>query len=299
MICVYFDSSVAFKEWRVSKEESGTKLLRFLQQKLGLEYSAKALKRALERNLCLVNDRTEHFGSTLVGVGDQVRFICENVDKFLTTPLIPKILFEDNDFLFIEKPAGISSEDPLLLSALKADGKRPELSLAHRLDKETTGVLAFTQSLRAKEALYQLFKERKVSKSYFAVVDGIPVKMQGRIENYLGKLSIYHGQSLWGSVEKSKGFLAITEWKVIRKGKTHALLNCFPLTGRTHQIRVHLAGIGHSILGDKQYGKNIRSSLRPKRCLLHAAVLAFVHPFTHKLLSIESPLPPDFLDNQK
>lgn len=283
---------MAFKEWQVSKEESGIKLLSFLQQKVG--HSARALKRALESNLCQINGRVEHFGSTLVGTGDLVRLVCESVEKSSSTQIIPTILYEDNDFLLIDKPPGISSEDPHLLAALQAGGKRPNLALAHRLDKDTTGVLAFTQSIRAKDALYSLFKERKVLKSYFAVVDGVPAKMQGCVENYLGKVLSYQGQSLWGSVSRDKGVIAITEWKIIKKGNTFALLNCIPLTGRTHQIRVHLASIGHPILGDKQYGKNIRSSYRPRRCLLHAAVLSFIHPFTQKVLRIESPLPSDF-----
>lgn len=282
-----------FKEWRISKEESGVKLLSFLQKQLG--HSARALKRALESNLCQVNGRVEHFGSTLLGTGDAVRFVCESVQKS-SNWTTPRILFEDDDFLLIDKPYGISSEDPRLLEAFQEGGKRSNLALAHRLDKETTGVLAFTKSSRAKEALYLLFKERKVLKEYFAIVDGVPTKMQGRIENYLGKVSSYQGQSLWGSVSEDKGSLAITEWKVIKKGNTFTLLHCFPLTGRTHQIRVHLASIGHPILGDKQYGKTMRALHRPKRCLLHAAVLSFKHPFTQKNLRVESPLPPDFLD---
>lgn len=282
---------MAFKEWKVSKEESGLKLLSFLQQKVGL--SARALKRALESNLCQVNGRIEHFGSTLVGSGDLVRFSCEAIEKPAARTQL-KILFEDDDFLCIDKPSGISSDDPCLLTALQANRKRPDLALAHRLDKDTTGVLAFTQSSRAKEALYSLFKERKVLKSYFAVVDGVPTKMQGRIENYLGKVFSYQGQSLWGAVNKEKGSLAITEWKIVKKGNVWALVNCFPLTGRTHQIRVHLESIGHPVLGDKQYGKNIRATQMPKRCLLHAAVLSFMHPFTQKTLRVESPLPPDF-----
>lgn len=278
---------MAFNEWKVSKEESGLKLLSFLQQKAGL--SARVLKRALESNLCQVNGRIEHFGSTLVGSGDIIRFFLDTVER---PPAFvpPKILFEDDDFLLIDKPAGISSDDPRLLASLK----RPNLALAHRLDKDTTGVLAFTQSARAKEALYNLFKDRKVLKSYFAVVAGVPAKMQGRIENYLGKVSSYHGQSLWGAVGKEKGSLAITEWKTVKKGNGCALLNCFPLTGRTHQIRVHLESIGHPILGDKQYGKNRGCVHIPKRCLLHAAVLSFTHPFTQKTLRVESPVPPDF-----
>lgn len=284
---------MASKEWQVTKEESGIKLVHFLQRKLGDDYSAKALKRELEANACQINGRMEHFASKLVGTGDLVRFQCRSVKKKKME--VPHILFEDEDFVFIDKPAGISSEDPHLLTVLQNDGKRSTLFLAHRLDKDTTGVLVLAKSLRAKKELFLLFKERKIAKSYFALVDGVPPKNQGRIENHLGPISSYHGQTLWGAVSKEKGSVAITEWELLKRGNVCALLKCFPLTGRTHQIRVHLAAMGHPILGDKQYGKAFRSSLRPGRCLLHAGSLSFVHPFTHHPLSVESPLPPDFL----
>lgn len=296
MICVFFDNSVAFKEWQVSREDSGTKLIHFLQLKLGSTYSSKALKRAIENNACLVNGRAEHFASSLVGYGDQIKFQDELSDqkKAPNKKIFIKILFEDVDFLMIEKPAGISSEDPRLLDKLKSDLGRSHLCLAHRLDKDTTGVLAFTKSARGKESLYNLFKDRKVFKCYFAIVDGVPANSKGIIENYLGKIATYQGQSLWGPVAKEKGVQAITEWKIFKKGKGIALLKCYPQTGRTHQIRVHLAGMGHPILGDKQYGKEVRSSYRPKRCLLHAFSLAFKHPFTNEMINVESPLPVDF-----
>lgn len=300
MICVFCGSSVEFKVWQVSEGESGTKLLQFLQNKLGNDYSLRRLKRALESNLCLVNGRVEHFGSMLVGRGDRVEFSADvEISKTCGTKFqSPAALFEDQDFLAIDKPPGISSEDPALIASLEQPGKRPSLALAHRLDKETSGVLVLTKSIRGKEALYRLFKERKVHKSYLAVVDGVPKKSSGRIENYLGKISSYQGQSLWGSVAKDKGVIAITEWRLVQKGALCALVNCFPLTGRTHQIRIHLAGIGHPILGDKQYGKHLVSSYRPNRCLLHAAAIAFEHPFTGQKLCIESTLPDDFKEYQ-
>lgn len=281
------------KQWRVSKEESGVKLLRFLQQKTG--YSVRVLKKALECNLCHINGRPEHFGSFLLGNGDSVKFFFDSIESFSSnkSSLNIKILFEDDDFLFIEKPPGISSEDPRLQEILKADGKRTGLALAHRLDKETTGVLAFTLTPRAQKALYTLFKERKVSKTYFALVDGVPKRKQGRIENFLGRLASYQGQSLWGAVPKEKGSIAITEWKVAKEGNSRSLIACFPLTGRTHQIRVHLASIGHPILGDSLYNRTL-SAAPVSRCLLHAAVLSFIHPFTNDDLRVESPLPPDF-----
>ncbi|MBA3239573.1 MAG: RluA family pseudouridine synthase [Parachlamydiaceae bacterium] len=284
------------KSWRVEKEESGTKLLNFLQNKLGKEISLRKLKQALEQNLCHVNRRVEHFASTVVGWGDEVEFALDKmVFKTSRKSLIPPaILYEDEDFLLIDKPSGISSEDKALLEILKSMGTRPELALAHRLDKETSGVLAFTKTACAKEALYKLFKERKVSKRYNAIVAGIPGKMYGRIDNFLGKIADYEGQNLWGAVEPEKGMRAVTDWKCINRGKNSTFIACSPLTGRTHQIRVHLASIGHPILGDMLYNKLKNPPYLPSRCLLHAAEMGFEHPFTGNQLVTISALPADF-----
>lgn len=287
---VFFGSSMGSegppKSWQISKEESGTKLLQFLQNKLGKEFSLRKLKQALEQNLCLVNGRVEHFATTVVGWGDKVEFA---LDKMVLKAsfVSPSILFEDNDFLFLDKPSGISSEDKTLI-------KSGNITLAHRLDKETSGVLAFTKTERAKEALYNLFKERKVSKRYFAIVAGIPGKSAGRIDNFLGKIADYEGQNLWGIVPK--GLRAVTDWKCLSRSKNASLLVCIPLTGRTHQIRVHLASIGHPILGDKLYNKLKNAPYIPKRCLLHAAELGFVNPFTGKHLVIASTPPTEFME---
>jgi RluA family pseudouridine synthase len=284
------------KSWRVEKDESGTKLLNFLQNKLGKEFSLRKLKQALEGNLCHVNRRVEHFASTVVGWGDEVEFAIDKmVSKTLRKKTIsPAILYEDEDFLLIDKPSGISSEDKTLLEILKSVGSRPNLALAHRLDKETSGVLAFTKTARAKVALYKLFKERKVSKRYYAIVAGISGKMSGRIDNFLGKIADYEGQNLWGAVEQDKGMRAVTDWKCLSRGTNSTFMVCSPLTGRTHQIRVHLASIGHPILGDMLYNKLKNAPYLPSRCLLHAAEIGFTNPFTAKELVTISALPADF-----
>lgn len=103
-------------------------------------------------------------------------------------------------------------------------------------------------------------------------------------------------QSIWGSVSQEKGVAAATSWHVLKKGKQASLLQCFPETGRTHQIRVHLSGMGHPILGDHQYGKKFTCSYQAPRCLLHANKIGFIHPFLHKEIAIGAPMPEDFKD---
>ncbi|MBA3602351.1 MAG: RluA family pseudouridine synthase [Parachlamydiaceae bacterium] len=293
---------VSANQWQVTKEESGMRLLQFLRSKLDVKCSLRLLKQSLEKNLCRINGRVERFASTLVGRGDMVEFIVDQQpvhqnnksSSGTQNKTVPPILFEDSDFLFIDKPIHVSSEDEGLLALLKVDRGLKFLALAHRLDKETSGVLIFAKSEQAREAIIRLFKERKVSKSYLAIVQGIPKESQGRIANFLGKISTYSGQSIWGEVPKEKGVLAITEWKFIKKGKGSALLACFPHTGRTHQIRVHMAGMGFPILGDSLYNKTKLFAYQPKRCLLHASKIEFIHPINGIRVSVESSLPTDF-----
>jgi 23S rRNA pseudouridine955/2504/2580 synthase/23S rRNA pseudouridine1911/1915/1917 synthase len=162
------------------------------------------------------------------------------------------------------------------------------------LDKDTTGALILAKQDAIFDAMVQQFKTKEVQKAYLALVDGVPQKESGTIENYLGKLKTWQGQSLWGAVDPQQGLHALTHWKRLRKGPQCALVECIPVTGRTHQLRVHLAGMGHPILGDKQYGGGFRCPYPAQRTLLHAARLSFKHPVTQAPLMVEAPLPADF-----
>ena len=117
---------------------------------------------------------------------------------------------------------------------------------------------------------------------------------KGKVENYLGKKQAYAGQTIWGAVSPSRGLYACTEWERLKKGDISSLVACHPTTGRTHQIRVHMAEMGHPILGDYQYGKRFLCPYRPPRILLHAEEFSFYHPSTGKSLCLTAPLPDDF-----
>lgn len=269
--------------WIVAPVESGQKLSIFLKSKLGSGYSARRIKQAVEHNACRVNGRVERFVSFTVGKGDRVAF--EDVAPAHIEQM--KVLFQDEYLLACDKPAGISSEDKALMP-------QPGLELLHRLDKDTTGVLLWAKQPEAAKSMFDLFKKRQIKKTYWAVVDGLPKTGKGRVKNQLGKLHQYHGQSLWGPVEN--GEEAITDWHVEKRLKQASLLVCHPLTGRTHQIRVHLSGLGHPILGDKQYGKRFQCAFSPSRCLLHAYEVEFIHPFTQSKVQIIAPPPADFVE---
>ena len=283
--------------WEVSTKESGMKLLAFLKEKLNQQYSARQLKRAIESNYCQINGKTERFATTVVGVGDQILFHLEGIVQLPERELkfeAERLLYEDSDLLIYDKPAGISSESEELLRIIQSHYSKGQL--LHRLDRDTTGILMFTKNRQMHEAMVSLFRQQKVFKTYLALVDGIPAKRSGVIDNYLGKKHAYQGQALWGPVAAKDGLHAVTEWQIEKEGKGVALLQCFPKTGRTHQIRVHLSEMKHPILGDHQYGRGFRSAYRPKRCLLHAWKIAFDHPLKKNKVLVEAPVPQDFCE---
>jgi 23S rRNA pseudouridine955/2504/2580 synthase/23S rRNA pseudouridine1911/1915/1917 synthase len=285
--------------WQITQNESGTKLLAFLKEKLGETYSARHLKRAIESNLCEVNGRVERFASYIVGTGDAVFLHLEGmVSENKNVTKESRLLFEDEDLIIYDKPPGIASDSPALLQEVQKAVKSDTLiELVHRLDRDTSGALIFAKSDMICKKMFRLFKQKEVFKSYLALVDGLPTRTQGIIENALGKVHEYQGQSLWGVVEK--GLYAYTEWRCEKKGKEASLIRCFPKTGRTHQIRVHLESLGHPILGDHQYGRHFRCKYRPPRILLHAESLSFEHPRSGCQVRINAPIPKDFMEAMK
>lgn len=280
-------------EWIVTSKDSGVKLLTFLTHQLEGKYSARHLKRAVEQNNCQINGRTERFASTVLGSGDRVSLILEPSSFSQTIrPEPQRIIFQDDALFIYDKPAGVNCDESGILKILKTID--PSLQLVHRLDRDTTGVLLLAKHPKIFDRLVKQFKELQVYKKYSAVVDGIVGPSKGTVENFLGKKHSYAGQSIWGAVDPSKGLKACTEWHCLRRGNGASLLACIPKTGRTHQIRVHLAEMGHPILGDFQYGKEFKCPYRPSRTLLHAEEIGFHHPLTGEQLHFAARLPEDF-----
>lgn len=280
------------QKWVVSQKESGSKLLSFLMQHVEGGYSARSLKKLIESNCCEINGRTERFASTFLGSGDLVTLHLKKVPlpshKILE---LSRILFEDEALLIYDKPAGMNCDEKGILKLWKST--LPSLQLVHRLDRDTTGVLLLAKQPKIFDALVGQFKRFQVEKSYLAIVDGIIDESKGTIENELGKKSAFAGQTIWGSVS-SKGLYACTQWERLNQGKRATLIACYPKTGRTHQIRVHMAEMGHPILGDFQYGKHFQCNYRPQRTLLHAEKIVFFHPVAGVAMHITAPLPEDF-----
>ena len=226
----------------------------------------------------------------------------------------PKILYEDKDLLIIDKPSGIivhptvnninnpsiaswflqknpfvsNVGDPLTDSG--QENLRP--GIVHRLDKETSGVLILAKNNFIFDYLKNLFKERKIKKKYIALVKGEIKKQRGIIDLPLirSKKSPIKRKVV---VKKDKGKMALTKYKVLKLYKGYTLLEIFPQTGRTHQIRVHLASIGFPVVGDKIYGKLKKSEdLNLSRHFLHTQTISFVLP-SGEMIKAEAPLPKD------
>lgn len=263
------------------------KLVAFLQGQLG-DYSGKFLRRLLEANLCRINGRVERFGSRVVQGGDAVELAPSW--KSLLTPKLShfETLYEDEFLQVVDKPAGWICTDK---EALKAFG--PKHYLVHRLDKDTTGLLILAKSPKMRDLLMELFEKREVAKQYVALVDGVPKEKEGVRNSLLAKKGSFQGQTIWGS--SSQGLTAITHWKVLAAGNKAALVLCEPETGRTHQIRVHMAEMGHPILVDRQYAKSFRCSLFIQRPLLHAYRLRF--SFQGKEIDVTAPIPSDLREH--
>lgn len=277
-------------EWVVSSAESGFKLIDFLASKL--QISKKKIKESIERNKCLVNYRIERFANTFIFECDCVSFQIDSFSFILPQEDInDRILYEDEFFIAYDKPSGITCDSQGILSLWPSKN----FELVHRLDKETSGVLLIAKSHTIFKAFVAQFREHLVKKRYFAIVDGYLKNEKGIIENYLGKKKTFAGQTLWASVDKSKGLYSLTEWECKKREKDHSVIICYPQTGRTHQIRVHMAEMGHPILGDGQYGRQFTSTLKVPRLCLHAEAIAFFNPKTSQEMEITAPLPKELV----
>src|SRR5262245_60792865 len=243
------------------------------------------VRRLLEANLCRVNGRVERFGSVRLSRGDIVEL--SPAWKSVATPTIApefKMLFENGDLILVDKPTQwVCSPE----NCRRTFG--PHLTLVHRLDKDTTGVLVLAKTPKALLELTAQFAKREAEKDYLAIVDGVPHSEEGVRESYLVKKKAIEGQTIWGSGKN--GLHAITHWKTLSSGKTGSLLLCQPYTGRMHQIRVHMAEMGHPILVDRQYAAKFRCALFAARPFLHAFRLNLSNGIV-----AESPLPLDMRD---
>ena len=221
------------------------------------------------------------------------------------------IIFEDEHLLVIDKPAGMvvhpaaGNLDGTLVNALlhhcagKLSGiggvARP--GIVHRIDKDTSGLLLVAKTDVAHEGLARQFAAHSIERRYLAIVDGVPKTPEGSVDAPLARSAT--NRKKIAIVEGKRGKRAVTHWRRVKALSDAALIECRLETGRTHQVRVHMASIGHPLLGDPVYGRSgkthgkLLNELQFHRQALHAAELGFTHPVTKNRLSFSSPMPPD------
>ena len=215
------------------------------------------------------------------------------------------ILYADESVLVLDKPAGLLSvatapgledEDTAVVRvheyARHLNPRRPYVGVVHRLDRDTSGALAFALTPEARGALRSMFRDHDLDRRYLALVKGVPRADQGRIA--LPIAEAYEGGRRRIARPGERARDAVTHWTVKERLDGAALLELKLETGRQHQIRLHLGHEGWPIVGDPVYGAGARTGVRATRQMLHAWLLAFDHPLTGKPVRAESPLPEDF-----
>jgi 23S rRNA pseudouridine1911/1915/1917 synthase len=267
------------------------------------ELSRTRLQQLIRQGLVTVDDVVITKPGIRIEVGEVVEvLIPEAKPSRLQAENIPlDVIFENDDLLLVNKPAGmvvhpsVGHESGTLLNAALAHapdmvsiGGEIRPGVVHRLDKDTSGLIVLAKNDASLQMLQRQFKERQVDKVYIALVDGRPPTPDGRVEALIGRDS-RHRQKM-AVVHPGKGRDAITVYHTIETFPEHTLLEVCPKTGRTHQIRVHMAFIGCPVVGDQVYGHR-NPTLSIGRHFLHAAGLTFRLPSENNPRSFEVQLP--------
>ncbi len=221
------------------------------------------------------------------------------------------IVYEDEHLLVIDKPAGLvvhpaaGNRDGTLVNALlhhcggslSGIGGVARPGIVHRIDKDTSGLLVIAKHDKAHVGLAKQFADHSIDRRYLAIVSGVPRQAEGAVDAPLARSP--QNRKKIAIVSAGKGKRAVTHWKRLELLNDAALVECRLETGRTHQVRVHMASIGHPLVGDPVYGRGksvhrkLLNQLDFKRQALHAAHLGFIHPVTKGRLSFDSALPSD------
>lgn len=290
------------KTFLVHSSEIDRRLDVFLSEKIK-ELTRSQLQKMIGRNRAKIREKPRK-SSYRLKEGDFISFEYDLPREESISPenISLNIIHEDVHIIVINKPSGLvvhpgaGRKQKTLVNALlyhfpgiREIGPKERPGIVHRLDKETSGVIVVAKSERAFSELQGQFRQRKVGKRYLGLVWGNISQEEGCFSWALGRHS-RHGERM--SIKTKKPRPAETLYKVLKRYDGFTLLDINPVTGRTHQIRVHLAASGHPLVGDVRYGHK-RSKIRCPRLFLHAYKITLDHPQTGEKVEYSSPLPED------
>jgi 23S rRNA pseudouridine1911/1915/1917 synthase len=307
------DAGVQVKHAMMSAEMAGWRLDRALAATIPT-LSRERLKALISAGNVMVGDRTIRDPATKVPGPVAVSVMVPNPapahNLAQEIPLV--VVYEDDHLIVVDKPAGLvvhpacGNLDGTLVNALlhhcrgslSGIGGVERPGIVHRIDKDTSGLIVAAKTDRAHAGLAAQFAKHAIERRYKAIVSGRPRPAAGRIEGNLGRSS--SNRKKMAIVGPGQGKHAVTHYATLAPLDGAALVECRLETGRTHQVRVHMASIGHALLGDQVYGgrgsrdhRALLEQLGFRRQALHAARLGFVHPVTSQALSFESNMPAD------
>jgi 23S rRNA pseudouridine1911/1915/1917 synthase len=299
-------------DFSITPEDVGARLDRYLTQQLPT-HSRASLQHLIEQKQILVDGRTTKAGYRL-RAGDRITVTLPppKPSGIRPEPIPLDVLYEDAHLLVVNKAAGMvvhpspGNASGTLVNALLAHCTRlsgiggvERPGIVHRLDKDTSGAIVVAKDDATHHGLARQFAERQVKKRYLAIVCGDVRDAAGMIDAAVGRHPVYRQRM---STHTRVGRQAVTEFRVLERFGLYTLVELCPHTGRTHQIRVHMAAVGHPLLGDPTYGRNRKELQRSplahqlswfRRQALHAWTVGFVHPASGEWLECRAPLPAD------
>ena len=296
------------KQDTVLKVAEGGQLMDFLMAKMG-GMARSSVKQLLGQRRVKVGNAIQTRHDYLLKAGDIVTVSSGRGNSQLTHPKL-RIVYEDDDLIVVNKQPGLltvaatpgSSETTaysILRAYVKKQNARAGIYVVHRLDRETSGLLVFARSEELQHYMRQYWRELVTERTYIALAEGVLSPREGKITTWLTEDK--RNAVVYSSPVDDGGDIAITNYKTLRvsgqnsefSSQIYSLVELHLETGRTNQIRVHLASKGCPVVGDRKYGHGNESSPIDRLCL-HAKVLAFIHPVTEKTVRFESPVPKEF-----
>ena len=273
-----------------------TTLLAFVEKRLA-DHSKTKVKSMLKHNQFAVNSMPTSQFDTPLEDGDKVSVNFTKSFRVFSSPRI-KLVYEDNDILVINKGYGVLSMGTdnikegtaysIMREYVKYSDPRAKVFIVHRLDRDTSGLMMLAKTMEAKATMQHNWNNMVLNRKYVAVVEGVIPDDEGVVKSYLAETAQFE---VYSTQDPTKGQLAITRYKVLKRSSGYTLVELELDTGRKNQIRVHMKDLGHPIVGDRKYGA---SSSPIRRLALHARTLRFVHPITRKEMNFELPVPTRF-----